>query len=241
MHTQPGFAALVRPVIDRVYSSARRAGADQVRAVYTEFGLRPGIEIDFYCGLLTRPMPADSYRALTAYRSHEPTHDVAQGTVTIDDDGAWQLTPLGRDLALAVQRAVGEGAEQLWARRTIDTMPGLAALPRLASLVGILLAAGVATGGPAFRAMSPPYEPADASPAVLLTTRLGALRHHRADAHRAAWQAAGLTVEQIVAMPDNPTRRAIEEATNDRDAPIYDALSPQERVELVALLGALPG
>jgi hypothetical protein len=32
-----------------------------------------------------------------------------------------------------------------------------------------------------------------ASPTARLTTRLGALRHHRADAHRAAWQAAGLT------------------------------------------------
>jgi hypothetical protein len=241
MHTPARFAALLRPVVDRVYSSARAAGREQVRAVYARFALRPGIEIDFYCGLLARPMPLDSYQALTAYRHQDPAHDLAQGTVTVDDHGARHLTELGRELALAVQQAVGAGAAELWSRRPVATMPGHAALPRLVDLVGTLLHAGSATGGPGFHAVSPPYEPSDASPPVRLTTRLGALRHHRADAHRAAWLNAGLTADEIVAMPDGPARRAIEDETNDRDAPIYDALALEERVELVATLGALAG
>ena len=114
-------------------------------------------------------------------------------------------------------------------------------VPRLAELVGRLLACGLATGGPAFHCMVPVYEPADASPALCLTTRLGALRHHRADAHRAAWTAAGLTVGEVRSLPDGPARQAIEDETNRRDAPIYAGLSADERLELLAGLGALPG
>ena len=75
-------------------------------------------------------------------------------------------------------------------------LPGLASVPRLAELVGRVLTHGMATGGPAFRAMTPAYEPDDASPAMLLVTRLGSLRHHRADAHRAgaSWHFRPLAV-----------------------------------------------
>ncbi|MGH3741852.1 MAG: hypothetical protein ACRDT1_11025, partial [Micromonosporaceae bacterium] len=149
---------------------------------------------------------------------------------------------LGRELALAVQRAYGEVAEESWDRKLIATMPGLAVAPRLAELVDRVLVAGQTTGGPAFRAMAPVYEPPDATPALSLTTRLGALRHHRADAHRAAWAAAGLTLEQLRALPpDSPRRRAIEDETNRLDEPIYGALSAFERDEFLAGLGALPG
>jgi hypothetical protein len=138
-----------------------------------------------------------------------------------------------------VQVAVAAGAEELWDRRPIPTMPGLSAVPRLADLVGRLLAAGAATGGPAFRAMAPVSEPPGASPAQRLISRLGALRHHRADAHRAAWSAAGLTLAELRAL-DGPARREIEDDTNGRDAPIYATLSPNERLDLLAGLGALP-
>jgi hypothetical protein len=76
---------------------------------------------------------------------------------------------------------------------------------------------------------------------VRVTTRLGALRHHRADAHRAAWTAAGLTLPELLALPDGGLRQEIDDDTNRRDAPIYAALTGDERVELLALLAALPG
>ncbi|WP_254910053.1 hypothetical protein [Micromonospora sp. NBS 11-29] len=88
--------------------------------------------------------------------------------------------------------------------------------------------------------MSPPYEPADASPSLLLVTRLGSLRHHRADAHRAAWRAAGLTADGIRALPDGPERAAIEADTDRRDEPAYAVLTDAERWELLAGLAALP-
>jgi hypothetical protein len=236
-----GYAAVIRPVIDRVYVGLRAASRDRVRDVYARLGLRPGFESSFYFGLLARPMPADGFAAATTYSGSDMTDELRQGIAVCDADGTWRLTELGRDVALAVQRAIGEAAGELWARRPIETMPGLAVVPRLTGLVGRVLQAGLVTGGPAFRAMAPVYEPEDASATLRLATRLGALRHHRADAHRAAWAAAGLTVAQVQALADGPVRRAIEAETNRLDEPIYLALSADERLELLAGLATLPG
>ncbi|WP_092383734.1 hypothetical protein [Micromonospora phaseoli] len=236
------YAALIRPVIDRVYVGLRSTGRDRMRAVYDRYDVRPGFETSFYFGLLARPMTADSFAAATTYSGSDMSGELEQGIAEVDTDGTWRLTERGREVALAVQRALGDWAEEFWDRKPIATMPGLAIVPRLADLVGRLLAAGQATGGPAFRAMTPVYEPSDATPTVRLTSRLGALRHHRADAHRAAWAAAGLTLAQLRALTlQDPQRQTIEEATNRLDEPIYQALSASERDELLAGLGALPG
>ncbi|GIH06235.1 hypothetical protein Rhe02_43020 [Rhizocola hellebori] len=236
------YAALVRPVIDRVYTGVRAAARPRTRQVVEEFGLDPGFIVSFYFGLLARPMPAEGFAAASSYIDPDMTDALAQGIATVDESGAWHLTDTGRRLALALQRAIGEGAEEFWAVKNIPTMPGLDALPRLADLLGKLLAAGAASGGPAFSALAPVYEPADASLGLQVTSRLGALRHHRADAHRAAWAAAGLTLGELRALPaESEQRQAIEADTNRRDAPIYEALDEEERWEFLALLGALPG
>jgi hypothetical protein len=236
------YAALIRPVIDRVYVGMRSAGRDRIQAVYDNYKIRPGFEGSFYFGLLARAMPADSFAAVTTYSGPDMTDELAQGVADVDADGTWRLTALGRDLALAVQRAYGDWAAEFWDRKLIETMPGLTVVPRLAELVGRLLQAGQATGGPAFQAMTPVFEPPDAAPALRLSTRLGALRHHRGDAHRAAWDTAGLTLSQLRALPANsPQRQAVEDETNRLDDSIYQALTPRERDELLAGLGALPG
>lgn len=237
----PSYAALVRPVVDRVYTGVRRAAMPRQRDVYEKFGAKPGFESSFYFGLLARPMSAAGFAAATTYSGADMSGEVEQGTATVDGEGAWGLTERGRELALAVQSAVGEGAEESWGQTAIATMPGLSVVPRLAELVGRLLVAGQESGGPAFRTLAPVFEPEGATPALCLSTRLGALRHHRGDAHRAAWQGRGLSVEELRAMPDGPQRQEIEDDTNRRDAPIYAVLTADERLELLAGLGALPG
>jgi hypothetical protein len=234
------YAALIRPAIDRVYAGVRNAGREREQSIYDRRDLRPGFERSFFFGLLARPMSADAFAAATTYSGADMTDELAQRTAEVDADGTWRLTESGRELALAVQLAVADSAAELWDRRPVPTLPGLAAVPRLAALVGRVLEAGLVTGGPAFRAMAPVYEPADASPALRLTSRLGALRHHRADAHRAAWAAAGVTVDQLPAL-NGLARQAIEDETNRLDAPAYAALSADERMELLAGLAALPG
>ncbi|SCG71015.1 hypothetical protein GA0070609_4554 [Micromonospora echinaurantiaca] len=234
------YAGLVRPVVDRVYVGARQAARSRITAYYAERGLRPGFEVSFNFGLLARPMPARALDDVLVYVGADMSAELAQGVAEVDADGAWRLTGLGRELAAAVQRMTGEAAEERWAAAPAY-LPGLAAVPRLADLVGRLLAHGLTTGGTGFRAMAPVYEPPDASPALRLTSRLGALRHHRGDAHRAAWRAAGLTVAEITALPDGSARRAIEAETDRLDEPVYAALTAEERLELLAGLGALPG
>ncbi|BCJ50916.1 hypothetical protein Asp14428_23910 [Actinoplanes sp. NBRC 14428] len=237
-----GYAGSIRPVIDRVYVGTRASGRDRVLAVYAERGLTPGFESSFYFGLLARPMPAASFAAATVYGGGDMSAELRQGIAEVDADGTWRLTDRGRTVAGAVQRVLGEVAAERWAPGPpLDSvLPGPSAVPRLADLVGRLLEAGQATGGAAFRAMAPVYEPADASPELRLMTRLGALRHHRADAHRAAWRAAGLTAAQVSALPAGPRRRAVEDDTDRRDEPIYRVLDAGERIELLAGLGALP-
>jgi hypothetical protein len=89
--------------------------------------------------------------------------------------------------------------------------------------------------------MAPPYEPSDASAALLLHSRLSVLRYHRQDAHAAAWQAAGFTSATIRQLPAGAERDAIEADTNRRDAPPYASLTPDERLAFLAGLAALPG
>ncbi|GGR71498.1 hypothetical protein GCM10010169_14170 [Micromonospora fulviviridis] len=234
------YARLIRPAIDRVYVGARWAARARMEEFYAARGVDLGYENSFFSGVLARPMPAEALADGLAYTDGDMSRELAQGVTTVDADGTWHLTELGRELALYAQRATAEAAEERWSAMP-GMLPGLTIVPRLADLVGRVLAHGQATGGPAFRAMSPPYEPDDASPALLLVTRLGSLRHHRADAHRAAWRAAGLTAAGIRALPDGPERAAVEAETDRRDEPAYAVLSDAERWELLAGLAALPG
>jgi len=89
--------------------------------------------------------------------------------------------------------------------------------------------------------MAPPYEPVGSAPGTRLLNRLGTLRYHRSDAHARAWSEAGLTAAGIAAMPPGPDRRSIEDRTDELAAPPYLALSPDERLVLLADLAALPG
>ncbi|MEU7826436.1 hypothetical protein [Catellatospora sp. NPDC049111] len=235
------YAALVRPAIDRVYIGMRDAARDPVRRLTEQTGLRQGLNSSFYFGLLARPMPADAFAAVTAYGAGDMSDELEQAIMTVDDAGTWSLTDSGRAYTLALQQVIADAAQERWAQTFRGALPGEAALPRLAELLAVLLKAGEATGGPAFRAATPVYEPAGASSAMQVSTRLGALRHHRGDAHRAAWAAAGLTLDQLRALsPTDPVRVSIERDTNRRDEPVYDALTDAERWELLGLLAALP-
>ncbi|MEV0460886.1 hypothetical protein [Catellatospora methionotrophica] len=235
------YAALVRPALDRVYIGMRAASRDRLRELTEQTGLRQGLNSSFYFGLLARPMPAAAFAAVTTYGGGDMSDELAQAIMAVDDDGDWSLTDSGHTYTLALQQTIADAAQELWAQTYRGALPGEAVLPRLAELLAVLLKAGRATGGPAFLAATPVYEPPGASYALQVSTRMGALRHHRGDAHRAAWAAAGLTLEQLRALTDgDPLRLAIEQDTNRRDEPVYTALSEAERWELLGLLATLP-
>jgi hypothetical protein len=158
----------------------------------------------------------------------------AAGLIEAAGDGAIGATEAGRTVLAGMYQAGAEVTGQLWNQHDD-------ALADLSDLAGRLVQAGLATGGDAYLTMAPPFEPADATAGVLLHHRLSVLRYHRADAHAAAWQAAGLTSEAMMQLPAGPVRAAIEAETNRRAGAPYAALSTGERVALLAGLAALPG
>jgi hypothetical protein len=158
----------------------------------------------------------------------------AAGLIAAAADGAIAATERGRAVLAGMYQAGAEVTGELWSQHN-DALAGLN------DLAGRVVQAGLATGGNAYRAMAPPYEPADATVGVLLHHRLSVLRYHRADAHAAAWQAAGLTSEAMMQLPAGPVRAAIEAETNRRAGVPYATLSADERVALLGGLAALPG
>lgn len=243
------YAALVRPAIDRVHAGVHAASRERGRDIANRYGLRAGTLVDLRFALLARPLTPAGFASVKRYASAEQREEeveaqVEQGALAEDAEGALHVTARGEKFLRALFAIHADVTEELWESAAARISPPTAARPtvsRLAELAGRLLTAGAETGGPAFAQMSPPFEPADAPAGLLLFNRLAALRYHRADAHAAAWQEAGLTAEEIVEMLTGPARDAIEADTNRRDAAPYTALTPDERVELLAGLAALPG
>jgi hypothetical protein len=233
-------AALVAPVIDRL----RQAFAAATREASTDLGASVGLSEPglFILAMLRntmpdRPVTREQLRAVLRMPAGQLDAGLAGAFGAAMFDGSpedtFSLSDRGRDVVERLYRLTSDVVCRLWAGHD----------ERVARLIPIArhaLDAASATGGPAFAVMSPPYEPADAPPAMVLAELLTPLRFHRFDAHVAAWQAAGLTVADVVALPAGPERDRIEEETNRRAALPYAALGPDERLDLLGGLGALP-
>lgn len=161
-------------------------------------------------------------------------HSSEQGLLTRNGDERFSATEHGgaflNDLYALHSAVLAERWEDAHSAR----------LERLIPLTGRLLDASGETGGPAWAVFAPPHEPAESTPGTILLNRLSTLRAHRADAHAAAWRAAGLTTAEIIAMESGPDRDAIEDATDTRAGVPYESLTPDERLALLADLAALP-
>ena len=232
-------AALVAPVIDRLRNSMVRAVKARGGEVAAEFGI--GEPAGMTMGMLRNALPcrtvtrAELYAVLRYVPPAQVDAGVAETVAAglLDDDGALRATVRGRHCVDRLY-AIGSGfVTDLWSGHE-------ARVDSLLRLTERLLDAAEKTGGPAFAVMFPPYEPPGAPPAMRLAERLTPLRFHRFDAHVAAWEAEGLTVEQVQSLGAGPVRDRIEHETNRLAAAPYAALDLAERVELLGGLGALP-
>jgi hypothetical protein len=239
------FAALVAPAVSRAFVAGMKAGGEEGRELVQRYG---GPAVGYLIDLRN---PLAAGRRITpqglaaVYRYHDPDdvhntvrRSVAHGLLDQAPDGTVTASDRGhaflKNLFALHAKALAPGWE---ARHG-------AAVDRLTALAGRVLAAAGSTAGPAWAVQAPPYEPAGTPPGVLLLNRLATLRVHRADAHAAAWQAAGLTAAQMAAMPWGtpwtPERIAVEADTNARAGAPYAVLTPDERQALLADLAALP-
>ena len=235
-------AALVAPQIERltfavIHASIKRAGPRVVA-----YGV-PVEAIDIVgqlrTGLAARPVSAAGLAAVYRYRDPgQVRRDLGTlaraGIIERAGDGAIWVTGTGRALLAVMYESGAEAAAGLWSAHR-QTVAGLS------ELAGRLVVAAAASGGDAYAAVAPPYEPSGADPELLLHHRLAVLRYHRADAHAAAWQAAGHTVDTIRGLTGGPERERIEAETNRRAGLPYATLTATERSRLLSGLTGLPG
>jgi hypothetical protein len=239
------FAALVAPAVDRLFREAMGAGRAAGGADISQRYGGPdatGYLVEFRTRLAApggAVTPA-GFAALTRYRDRAAGRraldkQIAHGMIRRGPEGWVQATERGRAFLAEIYALHAEVTRRLWAGEHA------ARVDRLVSVLGRLLAAAERTGGEAYAAMAPPYEPEGTPPGVLLLNRLGTLRYHRADAHAAAWEAAGHTAQSVAELGRGPERAGIEAATNRLAAPPYALLDAQERLHLLGDLAALPG
>jgi hypothetical protein len=233
------FAPLVAPVIDRVAIDIHLRSQPRARQLAKDNGLsRIGGLVEFRGALMAGPMTRSTAEAVARYfppgaLDEEIDVQVDQGMLRVVGGGrALVLTPEGERVVNAIFDLHAEVTAEAWSARAED-------LPSITEMVGRLLEAGRATGGPAFAGMGQPHERPGDPDSLLLFNRLSGLRYHRADAHAAAWAAAGHTAESIRALAVGREREEIEADTNRRAAPPYVVLTADERLELLAGLAAL--
>ncbi|MGN6474255.1 MAG: hypothetical protein ACTHK4_11495 [Mycobacteriales bacterium] len=234
-------AAAIAPIIDRLRMAVVRA----IRPMETELAERLGLPEGVLgpLGMLRNTMPdrVVSLDDLLEVFVYQPSDTVlsAVGRLTTANllesvgDGEIRLTKASHPLVHEVMGRMQSFLDELWSDRgpLVDALLPLA--QRACAAVGD-------TGGRATQVMAPPYDPPNASPALLLAEALTPLRFHRHDAHAQAWRSEGLTAEQIQQLAPGPQRQLIEDETNRLAATPYAVLTADERFTLVTGLGALP-
>lgn len=236
------FAELVAPAITRAFVSGMRAAAAAGGAELVESHGREaiGYVIDLRNPLAARRGIA-AHALLDVYRYVEPQtvtdtieRSVARGLLRRDEYDELWATDRGIEFLDRLFTNQAHVLGERWSPFVVD---------RLNPIVGRVVAAAAPTGGAAWAVQHPAHEPPGLSAAVVLLNRLSTMRYHRADAHAAAWRAAGWAAVDVAAMPWGTTwsteRHAIESETNARAAPPFESLSAEERLTLLADLGAL--
>lgn len=242
-------AGLLAPAVDRTFRAAMLAGYNGGGAELSQrYGgaAASGFLVDLRTRLAAPGGAVDGagFAAITRYRDpiacrRAVDKQVAHGMIYRSPDGALSATERGAAFLTELYQVHAEVTEELWSGHDERVARLTAALGRLLTYALVL-----ADGGrdwAAFTAMAPPHEPDGTPPGVLLLNRLGTLRFHRADAHAAAWTAAGHTASSVTALPAGPERLAIELETDRRAAGPYAALDGEERLSMLADLAALPG
>ncbi|WP_334432035.1 hypothetical protein [Micromonospora sp. CPCC 206060] len=245
------FAGLVAPAVDRVVVGALAAVRERGGAELSQRYGGPaatGFLVEFRTRLAAPggTVSGPGFAAVTRYRDTSLCQraldkQVAHGMIHRRDDGGFLATERGSAFLTDIYQLHARATRELWVEHTER-------VGRLVETLGRLLGAALASAAEeddpglaaAFVTMAPPYEPDGTPLGVLLLNRLTVLRYHRADAHAAAWTAAGHTARSIVDLPTGPERLAIELETDRRAAGPYAVLTPEERLTMLADLAALP-
>lgn len=211
----PPFPAVIATVVDRVFLETMRAARD--RSTLPPAG---GL-IDYRLILPARPLGPSERDILNRYSDPAALHE---GFLELQDRGLVSVAP---DETVSVTDAGREFYRKLWALHASVAGERLGDMPLLASVLERV------SPGPAFAAVYPPYLPDSPTPALRAFANLAVLRYQRADAHAAAWQAAGLSAGEVVALAAGRERDAIEAVTNEIAGQPYLDLTVKARFALL--------
>jgi hypothetical protein len=224
-------AVVVAEELDRLVPGGHCRIRDVLRAGHTTRPRHFGVLVELRGPLLAGPVSLGLVPGLFRYA---PGIDTVIGELVAD---GWLVRSAN---ALAATRRTTEVLDVLMAAagRALDPVWGRPV--DLLGRVSAVVAGAVGTSeGPVFDALATVDPPG--SPAVRLFERCNALRHHRADAHAAAWHAVGRTATSVADVPRaDPIRRGVETATNRIASRAFRPLSTVDRAELCALLLRLP-
>jgi hypothetical protein len=234
-------AAVVAPHLDRI----RLGLLGRARPRLGELAAANGLDLNAAqtIGMLRNLMPDRSVPRAAVLRvfCYQPVDVVlagidgcvAVGVLDESADGWLSLSEAGRGLVHEIIDSFAADVGLLWEphqQRVDEVLP----------LVERVADAATDSGGAAFSVMAPVWRTPEMSPALLLAELLTPLRFHRFDAHIEAWTAAGLTIEQMQALPPGDERNGIERETDRLAAVPYRVLPATDRAALVHGLEALP-
>lgn len=225
-------AVVVAAELDRLVPGGHVLIRDELRR--SPLPRRPshlGVLVEMRCLLPAGPVSLHVVAGLFRYVEHigDAIEDlIAEGWLKRSAN-AVAATPATTTVLDAMRDTAGRVLEPVWGRQS-DLLTRMDAVVRGA--VG-------SSAGPVFDALATVEPPA--GPAVRLFERCNALRHHRADAHAAAWHAVGLTATSVVEVAaTDPVRQDVETATNRVASRAFRPLSTVERAELHDQLRRLP-
>ena len=229
-------AASIGAELHRLVPAVHRASRPRNGPLLTPLRPHVGFVVDLRTLLSAGPAPLTAVRAIHRYQDGVDTaldELTAGGWLRVRDnaDDAVVATDRCRALLDPLMAGLDATCTDLWG--SPDAVLTLATS-------AIDAAASAGPGFEAFDALAAAGHPGDGSAAGRLFTALCTLRYHRADAHAAAWAAAGLTADGVAALPDgDPVRRRIEAATDRVAARPYRAMP--DAAAFLAGLRSLPG
>ncbi len=235
------FASLIAPIIDRVAISIHPAVDKQaVDSLRGANRFHPAALSMLAGTLAAGPITAAEYSELSRYQ-HFGSSDVFlqgladRGGVELLADGSFVATTEAAEVARRLVVLQCDAATTLFAPRS-------SSLSRLrAWLDQACVAASTDPNSTLAAYASRAWMPDDATDAAHIWNNAVILRLHRSDAHAVAWKQASHDANSIRTLAAGPDRDAIEDQTNTLAATAWCSLSKEERLHLLAGLGALPG
>jgi hypothetical protein len=233
------YARLIARAIDRVHLGGASASDPEAVAVVAAAHAVPMDAVALLTGAVgpngvtwpeltsaVRYMPAEALRGQLEFLA-------SIGVVTVDDERV-ALTPpslvAGQDLVNLKPAALAN----LWARWANR-------LPELAVIAQPIANRAMASDSLYAALTANMIRPQQLNAAYDLWNSVMAIRRYRADAHAAAWRETGETEATMPTLEVGEKRDAIEARTNDLNAAIWEGMSHDDQLTLLAGLAGLNG